>query len=112
MIRSDNLIISLISLKNEISGLYNLGSRNATIKEIAQDITSLIPTEVVYQDIMFEDKRNYKVNLSKYMYEGWSPRFGFNHGVRNMARTFLENRIKDTANPMYHNANHMRRIYG
>ncbi len=99
-------------LKKNISGLYNLGSRNVTIKEAAEEIAYRIPSDIVYQDIMFEDKRNYRVDFSKFLNTGWAPSFTLRGGIDEMARVFSEGRIKDFSNPLYHNANYMRNLCG
>lgn len=99
-------------IDTNLSGLFNLASRNVTIKEIAQNLTELIPTGISYQDILFEDKRNYKVDFQKILSKGWAPKYTFQDGVWEMARVFAEGRIKDMSNPMYHNANFLQRLYG
>lgn len=99
-------------VRRNISGLYNLGSMNVTIKDIAEEIALVIPAEIKYQDILFEDKRNYKVDFTRYMYEGWAPRHNLFNGIKEMAKVFGENRIKDMSDPVYHNANFIKRLYG
>jgi len=99
-------------LENNLSGLYNLGSENVTIKEIAEKLIDIVPGNIEYQDILFEDKRNYKVSFSRIQKAGWAPKHSFIEGVRDMAEVFSQNRIKNMLNPLYHNANYMKGIYG
>ena len=73
-------------------------------------IVSIVPGKVEYQDILFEDKRNYKVSFSKIASTNWAPRHSFVEGVRDMAEVFSQHRIKNMNDPTYHNANYMKAL--
>lgn len=98
-------------LENNLFGLYNLGSENVTIKDAAEKILKIIPGTISYEDILFEDRRNYKVNFSKILSTGWKPKHTFHQGVLDMYKVFKENRIKDTSNPLYHNGNFIQGMF-
>lgn len=95
-------------IENNLSGLYNLGSENVTIRQIAEKILNTVPGKVEYQDILFEDKRNYKVSFNRINATGWIPKYFFDEGVEEMAKVFSQHRIKNINDPIYHNANYMK----
>lgn len=100
-------------INNNLSGLYNLGEQNITIKGVAENIVKLIPgSSVSYEDILFEDRRNYRVNFNKILNTGWLPEYDFDGGVLDMYKVFNEKRIKNLANPLYHNGNFIEKNIG
>jgi nucleoside-diphosphate-sugar epimerase len=100
-------------LNSNLSGLYNLGEQNITIKGMAENIVKLIPgSSVSYEDILFEDRRNYKVDFNKILSTGWAPVNSFARGVLDMHKVFHEKRIKNLTNPLYHNGNYIEKNIG
>lgn len=99
-------------IKNNITGLYNLSYENFTIKDIALNIKKIIPnTEIAYQDMPFEDLRNYKVKNDKYLRTGWKPKYNLDIGILEMNKIFIEKRITDPSNPIYHNHFYLKSIW-
>lgn len=94
-------------IQENLSGLFNLGDRNETIKSMAEEILKIIPGNISYQDIMFEDRRNYRVDFSKINSTGWRPKHTLTEGIEELANVFKENRIKDCSSPLYNNAHFM-----
>lgn len=101
-------------LEKDIRGLYNLSERNVEINELAQEIQKHVPgTQIVKQDMKFEDLRDYKVKNDRIMATGWQPRFSLPEGIEEMKRVFGENRVTDTTDPVYSNVDFLRSIrYG
>ncbi len=101
----------LHGLNNNISGLYNLHNENYKIYEIADKISEIVPNTVVkYQDISFEDARNYKVVSQKYRDTGWMPKFNMEDGIREIYETIRENRIKNVHESVYSNVDYLKTI--
>ena len=99
-------------IKNDIRGVYNLAYKNFTIKEIAENIKEAIPnTKIIYQDVPFEDLRNYKVENVKYTKTGWTPRYNLQGSIKEMNKIFIEKRIANPNNPVYHNHFYLKSIW-
>lgn len=102
----------LHGLQNDIQGLYNLSHKNYTIYELAVEIQKLIPqSEVVSQDLKFEDMRNYKVKNDKYVNTGWTPKFTLQDGILEIKQIIEQDRIKDVKDSIYFNANYIKGLY-
>lgn len=101
-------------LKRDIRGLYVLSERNVEINSLAKEIQKIIPgTKVTYQDMKFEDLRDYKVNNEKINATGWKPFLTLDDGIKQLNQIFVEKRVTDTANPVFSNVNYLRSIdYG
>jgi len=62
----------------------NLSCGNYTIRNIAEEIRSFFPeVKIEYQDIPYEDLRNYKVKADKYLSMGWVPKYMLKEGILN-----------------------------
>jgi nucleoside-diphosphate-sugar epimerase len=97
---------------NDINGLFNLSYVNYRIKDIAEDIKKLIPgTEIIYQEMPFEDLRNYRVKNDKYVNTGWKPVYVIADGIEEIKMIINENRIKNLDNPIYSNAGYLNKNY-
>lgn len=92
------------SFGKSITGLYNLSMGNYVIKDIAEEVKRAVPeAEIKYQDISFEDLRNYRVKNDKFKATGWTPNHTLEEGISEMVRVVRERRIKDVNNPIYSN---------
>lgn len=99
-------------IENDLSGVYNLSERNIKILELAQEITNIIPAPIEQTEMLFEDKRNYKVKADRMYETGWKPKYNLEEGVRALQKIFVENRIKNLRDDLYHNGNFMKKHYG
>lgn len=98
-------------LDNDIKGLFNLSERNVEISKLAEEIKNHIPdVEIAYQDIKFEDLRNYKVKNDRIYATGWRPKFNLSDGIEEMKNVFLEGRVKNTSDPVYSNVAFLQSI--
>jgi len=99
-------------IKHDLNGLYNLVDRNYQIKEIAEEIKKIIPsTEIVYEDMPFEDQRNYRASGNKYYKNGFRTKYSLTDGIMDIKNVFDENRVKDPQNPIYYNVNYLKDLY-
>jgi nucleoside-diphosphate-sugar epimerase len=104
---------TLFGISNNISGIYNLSERNATMRDIAETIKEEIPSaKIEYSEIPFEDLRNYKVKNEKIMQTGWNPQYSLVSGIKEMNDVFKQKRVKQVMDDVYHNGNYIRRLYG
>lgn len=98
-------------LESNKSGLFNLHDRNMRIKDIADEIASLFAdTKVKYQDIKFEDARNYRVTSDKFRKEGWLPNHTIQEGIAEICSAIKQGRIKDVRNEVYSNEAYLKGI--
>lgn len=91
-------------LEKDIRGMYVLSSGNYQITDIAKEIQSIISgTEIVFQDMPFEDMRNYKVDFIKWTRKGWKPSYSLAIGVAEMSHVIGQHRLKNSKSPLYSN---------
>lgn len=95
----------LFGIEKNITGLFNLSNKNYQIREIAQEIEKIIPqTKIEYQNMKFEDLRDYKVTSEKFRAYGWQPKYDLEYGIREIYQVIKEGRIKDPNDALYSNA--------
>jgi nucleoside-diphosphate-sugar epimerase len=101
----------------EITGLYNLATQNSTIKEIAEEVKTVIPgCKIEYTEGRYEDLRNYQVSCDKWkdtalLGGGWYPKCDLQSGILQVARVIKEQRIKRPDDPIYSNQAHIEALY-
>ena len=101
----------LYCLDRNISGLYNLGSGNYTISQMAESIQKVIPNvKVKHQELKFEDQRNYRVKTDRILATGWKPKYNLEDGIREMYKIIKEGRIKDVNDSVYSNVDYLKKI--
>jgi nucleoside-diphosphate-sugar epimerase len=111
LIHVEDIAIAIAEvIEHEVNGIYNLSAKNYKISELAQIIQKQVPnTKVEYNDVPFQDTRNYQVDNSKFLNLNiWHPRFSIENEVRKIVDVIKQNRIKDVKNPLYSNADYMR----
>ena len=91
--------------KEKYKGVYILSKENVIISELGEKICGLIPnTKINYNNISFQDARNYKVDNSKSLLTfKYKPKVTVEDEVRKMVKMFKENRILDPEDKIYHN---------
>lgn len=98
-------------IENNYKGLYNLSSRNYTIKDLAEEVLNIIPTaSITYTDMKFEDLRNYKVKNDKLLETGFTNFIDVDEGINEMVKIFKEGRIKNLNNEVYSNVDFLKNI--
>jgi nucleoside-diphosphate-sugar epimerase len=102
---------ALYCLENNVRGLFNLSELNVVISGLSETIKRLFPgTNVIYQDMKFEDLRDYKVKNDRIMATGWKPKYTLDEGILEMIGIFKEGRIRNVSDPLYSNANYLKHI--
>tara|TARA_Y100000593_G_scaffold94377_1_gene193148 strand:- start:5379 stop:6371 length:993 start_codon:yes stop_codon:yes gene_type:complete len=101
-------------IENPINGLYNLVDENYTIKGIAEQIKQIVPsTKIEYQDLPFEDLRDYKVAPSKLNQLGFKPEYSLADGIKEIVKLVKEGRIENPLdNPLYSNEKYLEYLLG
>lgn len=84
-------------LWSDLIGIHNLSHENIKISDLAKRVKSVVPCEIQYQEMKFEDSRNYRVQSSL---PTDTPVIT---GIKEVAKLFEEERIKDPLNPRYNN---------
>lgn len=95
-------------LNHNLCGLYNLSAENLTIGDIARRIVTRVPAPVIYTDIPFEDRRNYKVSNRKMIDAGWEPELTLEYGIDEIYRICDDKRLKNPSDSVYSNAAFLR----
>lgn len=91
------------ALETELTGIHNLAHENIRISGLAEMVRDIVPCEIKYQDMKFEDSRNYRVEASL------PTHISVQYGIKQIARLFDEKRIKDPLNPRYNNYAYLSR---
>lgn len=99
-------------LDNDINGIYNLSECNMTVRQLAEKIQEIIPnTQVEYQDMKFEDLRNYRVKNDKISAVGWSPKCSIDKGILETKQVLEQGRVKNVQDLVYSNANFVKYLH-
>jgi len=100
-------------IDNNVRGLFNLSELNVVISGLSETIKRLLPeTKIIYQDMKFEDLRDYKVKNDRIMATGWKPQFSLDDGILEMIKVFSEKRVKNVSDPVYSNAAYLNSVNG
>lgn len=96
-------------IKNKVFGIFNLAYKNFTILEIAKEIIKNFDNkvEIEIEKKQFEDSRNYQVSSKKIYDTGFSCKFDLDFGINEMKNIFLDNRIKNTSDPIFSNFSYL-----
>jgi nucleoside-diphosphate-sugar epimerase len=92
-------------------GIFNVGANanNHTILEVAERVRNILPGVAV--DIKTEqpDARDYRVSFDKInQVMGFTPRFGVEDGIREIADALAAGKIRDPFADVYHNYRHLK----
>lgn len=96
------------SIKLEKNGTFILSHQNYTIKEIAETVVDVIPSELEITDMKFEDLRNYQVSNIKALKAGFENPTTLKDSIKEMIRTFKEGRLADVWQDTHHNEKWLR----
>lgn len=99
----------IFGIKNDIKGLYNLCGKNYRICDIAEEIKKIFPeVQITYNNIKFEDLRNYRVSAKKFEAYGWKPKYDLAYGILEIYKAIKEGRIKEPNDILYSNAEYLK----
>jgi len=75
-------------------------------------IKNKIPnSNIIYQEILFEDFRNYKVKNEKIFNLGWKPIYDIEFGINEIYNLINENRIVNSKDPIYYNQLYLKNLW-
>ncbi len=99
--------------KGNACGTFNLHDENYQIKDLASAISNLVKgTTIEYQELKFEDLRNYRVSSDSFREYGWIPQHTLDEGIIEMRDLIKEHRIKDVYDSAYSNVLALTDIHG
>jgi nucleoside-diphosphate-sugar epimerase len=84
MVRSYEFFIN----KN-LTGCFNLGFENKTVKEIALDVRKIIPCDITF--LRSNDNRSYRINSDKILKFGFVPEFNSIDAIHDLKNIFDNN---------------------
>ncbi len=89
----------------ECQGIYNAGFENISIMDIARQVTTHVPAEVVVTES--NDPRSYRVNSDKLLAAGYRPRKTVEDAIKDIVGKYRSGRLKDE--DRYYNLKWMQR---
>jgi nucleoside-diphosphate-sugar epimerase len=94
----------------EYEGIYVLSKENVVIRELGERVASIIPnTKINYTEISFQDARNYRVDNQKSLDTfKYQPIVTVEEEVNRMVNLFIENRVDNPEDMIYHNGAYLR----
>ena len=78
-------------IKNNFSGIFNVGFENIKISEIAKEVQKLIPCKLSI--LKSNDPRSYRMNSEKLLKIGFKPKYNFKDAIKDL-KTQFENGFK------------------
>lgn len=106
------MLVSAATLHPGLCGVFNLSTFNSEIIDIAHAIEKVLPgTALTYQDIKFEDQRNYHVSIDK-LREAirYIPAVDLEESIRELANLYASRRIKNFTDVVYHNQDYLKNL--
>jgi nucleoside-diphosphate-sugar epimerase len=85
MVRSYEFFLN----KKNLSGCFNLGFENKTVKEIALDVKKIIPCDIAF--LKSNDNRSYRINSNKILKFGFRPKFNSIDAIHDLKNIFDNN---------------------
>ncbi|MDG2252520.1 MAG: SDR family oxidoreductase [Methylophilaceae bacterium] len=77
----------------EITGIYNAGFENISIKDIAALISKKIPAEILVTPS--NDPRSYRINSDKILATGFRPKKTVDDAIKEIIQKYKNNELKD-----------------
>jgi nucleoside-diphosphate-sugar epimerase len=78
----------------DLSGIFNAGFENLTVKAIAEMVQEL--TGSLIEVLPSNDPRSYRMDSSKLLAEGFKPKLGVSHAIFDICQEFDDGKIADT----------------
>ena len=89
----------------EVTGIYNAGFENISIKDIAKLVTKYVPVEIAVTPS--NDPRSYRVNSDKLLATGFKPKKSVEDAVREIIEKYRSGILKDDEH--FHNLKWMQK---
>jgi nucleoside-diphosphate-sugar epimerase len=77
----------------ELTGVYNAGFENISIREIANRVAAVVPAEIVFTPS--NDPRSYRQNSDKLLATGFSPRKTIDDAIREITAAYQRGALTD-----------------
>ena len=77
----------------EITGIYNAGFENISIKDVAALISKKIPAEILVTPS--NDPRSYRINSDKILATGFRPKKTVDDAIKEIIQKYKNNELKD-----------------
>jgi nucleoside-diphosphate-sugar epimerase len=96
---------TVLAIKSNKKGIYNLAYKNMRIIDIARLIKKAFKnTKIISTNIKFQDARNYRVATSKVYKElGFRAIYNVRYGIKELKSLLEEKRVKNFNDPRYTN---------
>jgi nucleoside-diphosphate-sugar epimerase len=97
-------------LDTDVSGIYNLGTDNVTILELAQRVVGRVGrAEIRIVDVPFQDTRNYRVSFARAERAlGFAPEHSIDDAIDEIADLIDAGRVKDLSMAQFSNLEALR----
>ncbi|MEW6329821.1 MAG: SDR family oxidoreductase [Pseudomonadota bacterium] len=99
-----DLYLYFIDQGKRVQGIFNAGFENLSILDIAQKISSRIPTEIRVTES--NDPRSYRVNSDRLLSTGFKPKKTVDNAIDEIITEFRQGTLKDE--PHFYNLRWMR----
>jgi nucleoside-diphosphate-sugar epimerase len=96
--------VYLFAIEHGITGVYNAGFENLSVRAIAEAIAQEVPAEIKVSPS--NDPRSYSICSDKLLATGFAPRRDVATAVRDIAAAYGDGRLKDE--PMWHTVSWMK----
>jgi len=83
----------LLKAEDKIEGIYNAGFENISILDIAKEIVTHVPAEIVISES--NDPRSYRLCSNRLLAAGFKPRHNVEDGIHDVVEAFRSGSIKD-----------------
>ena len=97
-------------LDGDARGIYNLGSENITILQLAHRVVDRVgQAEIKVVDVPFQDTRNYRVSFERAQHDlGFAPRHSIDDAIAEIAELIDTGRVKDLSMSQFSNLEALR----
>ncbi len=98
------------NLDSDARGIYNLGTENLTILELAERVVQRVGrAQISVVDVPFQDTRNYKVSTVRARESlGFEPLYSVDSAIDEIAQLIDEGRVKDLSMSQFSNLEALR----
>jgi nucleoside-diphosphate-sugar epimerase len=94
-------------IKNpELTGIYNAGFENHTLLQLAEKVKALTGCEIVRNNAL--DHRSYRLDSSKLLATGFSPRSNVDEAIQDLISKFKSGELSDR--PEWHSTSYLAQL--
>ncbi len=101
-----NVYLHFLNNSDLPSGCYNAGFENCSILNIANRIKKIIKADIIVKES--NDPRSYRIDSSKILKTGFSPQYGIDEAINQIAKAFHSGDLED--NPRFYNSKWMKSL--